>query len=315
LAAALIRILIRREKMKTNQSKLVLGVSFAVALMGSAVTQAALDDGAATWEPSSSEKLVRLPVTYIDKTIQQDFLDSPLASSIAATDAQIAAIAGQLRDLKDAMEGAEGENLVELKHQFLEMKTEYVELMLRKQALDSQGVDTRIAIYEDVLEELQRDGRFAADVDREELQAAQRAAKERMQRSVASVDAAMEELSGYLARVETSKYEDEYATNLEKLEKLKRAVNEHASNASPVIDGMDVSRDQYLRHLIAMAQAERAILEQEELMLSYMAKLVALDAMSLEQEITEMAVAEAGEGMLGGADVAEAADFFIDSTL
>jgi len=70
-----------------------------------------------------------------------------------------------------------------------------------------------------------------------------------------------------------------------KLEALKSAINAHAANASPAIDGQQVSKSDYVRHLLTSLNAEQAIFDQEKLMLSYMAKLVAMDAQTLEHQL------------------------------
>lgn len=56
-------------------------------------------------------------------------------------------------------------------------------------------------------------------------------------------------------------------------------------NAAPVVDGRDLGKAEYLAHLIAEAESGLALLDQKDLVLAYMAKLVALDAMALADEV------------------------------
>ena len=58
-------------------------------------------------------------------------------------------------------------------------------------------------------------------------------------------------------------------------------------NAEALVDGDPVSKQDYLRHLLADAESDIAILEQENAVLGYMAKLVALDAMALAEGIED----------------------------
>ncbi len=59
-------------------------------------------------------------------------------------------------------------------------------------------------------------------------------------------------------------------------------------NHAPSIDGRPVSREEYLRQLLAEAQGDLAIVEQESLILGHMAKLVSLDALALAEGIAEV---------------------------
>jgi predicted HTH domain antitoxin len=64
-----------------------------------------------------------------------------------------------------------------------------------------------------------------------------------------------------------------------------RAIEDHPMNAQPVIDGEAVSKADYLRQLIADTDAEIALIQQEETILGYMAKLIALDATALSEQV------------------------------
>jgi hypothetical protein len=70
--------------------------------------------------------------------------------------------------------------------------------------------------------------------------------------------------------------------NLGKIEQLKKAISQHQSSLAPTIDGVEVSAQEYVRQLLMQAASDQSLLDQEALMISYMAKLVALDAQSIE---------------------------------
>ena len=86
-----------------------------------------------------------------------------------------------------------------------------------------------------------------------------------------------------------SKYQREYGDNLAKVKQLKLAIQQHSANENPVLDGQSLNREQYIRYLLTHVDSELALLDQERLMLGYMAKLVALDAQALEHEIAYVA--------------------------
>jgi N-acetylglucosamine kinase-like BadF-type ATPase len=81
---------------------------------------------------------------------------------------------------------------------------------------------------------------------------------------------------------ERSPYADEFAANLNKIELLKKAISNHQAAMAPTIDGVAVSGQEYVRQLLMQAASDQSLLDQESLMISYMAKLVALDAQSIE---------------------------------
>ena len=89
----------------------------------------------------------------------------------------------------------------------------------------------------------------------------------------------------HLGVEKSSPYTDEYSKNLNQIEKLKMAINRHQTNESPQVNGVDISSEEYLRQLLMDVSTEQSLLDQESLMLSYMAKLVALDAQALEYEV------------------------------
>ena len=52
-----------------------------------------------------------------------------------------------------------------------------------------------------------------------------------------------------------------------------------------MLDGAEVSSEEYIRQLLHNASLHQSLLDQEALMLSYMARLVALDAQALKYQI------------------------------
>jgi hypothetical protein len=114
-----------------------------------------------------------------------------------------------------------------------------------------------------------------------QIQQAQIAARQRMEKVIGQVDQSLM----HLGLEKSSPYTDEYSKNLDQIEKLKMAISRHQTNESPQVNGIDISSEEYLRQLLMSVSTEQSLLDQEALMLSYMAKLVALDAQALEYEM------------------------------
>ncbi|MEQ9643473.1 MAG: hypothetical protein RIM84_25870 [Alphaproteobacteria bacterium] len=236
------------------------------------------DDGA-DWRPAATERLVKLPPAYLKKSLDRDFERSDLAEAMRRGGEDIDYKAATLNDLKQAVETASGDLNVELRHQYLAEKRAYIELVSRQHAQRKRYLARR----QDVLEKLLRravDEDVPVAASRAELAAQQAAARARFAGTSDRVD--LRVLRDQVAP--ESRYARTYADNLAAIERLTRAIDRHPMNAdaAPVAAG---DRRTLLRQMIADAEAERAIVEQEETILGFMAKLVALDAMGLAEEI------------------------------
>lgn len=262
--------------------------------------------GTPSWQPNASERLVKLPSTYLKKAIDRDFEESDLAAAMSDVGSRIAGKSRTLEDLQAAVEQAEGEVKTELRHQFLAEKQEFIRLVGERQELRQKQINIRIRVYEKLLAKLERRGAGSSPAG-ERLLEKQKEARQRFENSVAAVDM---KLFGSAAAGE-SKYARDYSKNMAVIETLVRAVKKHPMSAEPEIDGRPISKQDYLRQLIASNESSLALLDQEESILGYMAKLVALDAMALAEEV---ATDDGGvDGVENGElSVLSAVDFFIN---
>ena len=267
----------KRSHLHQSQALAVAASLASVLLLSSA--SALADDS--SWSPVSSEQLVRMPASYLDKYVEQDFRDSALSSRIVEIDEGIAEQLQHMKGLHESIEQTSGEPLTELRHQLLVAKSDYLDLIEEKQSLDRNALDKKAGVYERVLSKLKRSKRRTSDPVSAQLVADQEAARQRMEQSVAMVD----QVLAMSPTTKQSRYAEQYGDNLARIEELKTVIVGHVANAGPAVDGEEVTREEFVRHLLTNIDAERSILDQEQLMLGYMAKLVALDAHMLEQEV------------------------------
>ena len=235
----------------------------------------------ADWKPITSEKLIKLPAGYLDRYVEQDFRQSTLARQINSAGTAMQGDLEHIRSLREQVKDSSGEQKTELRHQLLVAKSNYLDALEQKQKLDRSALEKKAKVYQSVLRDMLKDKQRRQDPVTVELLAHQRAARERMQRSITVVD---EILAGQ-PELKRSKYSQQYGENLARVEELKSAIANHMANAAPMIEGQDVSREEFVRYLLANVESERALLDQEQLMMGYMARLVALDAHALEQEV------------------------------
>ncbi|WP_135075477.1 hypothetical protein [Terasakiella sp. SH-1] len=265
-------------RVEPKKLALALGAVFlgGVVLMGTA--SVALS--APNWTPQSSERLVKLPPSYLKKSIDHDFANSALGSAIAEKEENISLKGGTLGDLQKAIETADGDVRGELRHQFLAEKRNYLSMMSERNDLRRKHLRTKKRLFDDMMDRLsQEEG--AMTPEKEELIELQKAAAERFESSLAQVDQRLFEAP----ELEESKYSKAYAQNRTAIEQLVARIENHRMNQSPVSEnGVELTREEHVRRMMADVQTELAVLDQEETILGYMAKLVALDAMALAEE-------------------------------
>lgn len=235
------------------------------------------------WQPKAAERLVKLPSTYLNKAIEQDFAGSDLAAAIGDLGGKIEGKARTLDDLRNASERAEGEVRTELTHQLLAEKQAYVKMMGERLDYKRRQLRIKVRLYERILDRVRHD-QSPASGQRAVLIEDQKAARARFETVADEVDMAV----FAEASATESKYSREYSSNRAALDKLADAVRGHRMNAQPEIDGRAVTKEEHLRQMIATAESELSLVDQEESILAYMAKLVALDAMALSEGLDEM---------------------------
>jgi len=270
------------------------------------VPAAAPNKGDPTWSPKSSEKLIRLPASYLKKSLDHDFQESALGVAIQKNEEKAGLKTKTLNDLRSAIERADGEVKTELRHQFLAEKRAYLDLVSQKNDFRRTYLLTKRRLFGRMMKKLTGRERSLTPA-RRELISRQDAAQKRFETSLNKVDMRLFQS----AAVPQSKYTVKYAENVAAIEKLVSRIQNHRMSASAQADGKPLTKQEYIRQLLSDTEAELAVLEQEETVLGYMAKLVALDALALSEQALDDELAEK-DGSTGRlASPAKAVDFFI----
>ena len=240
-----------------------------------------------TWQPAPMERLVKLPASYLKKSLDQDFSQSPLGQAIRDSENEIGLKAQTMVDLQNPVGSAARDVGMELRHQFLAEKKAYVSLMAGKNALRKKHLETKAKLFERMLDRLGQD-KEGASAGRQELIVQQQQARTRFAGSLAKVDLQVFRTSA----APESRYAAEYTKNMAAIEQLAQAIGSHPMTDSSASDGQPMSRQDAIRAMLGEAQADLALIQQEESMLGYRAKLVSLDAMALADEAMDAARAE-----------------------
>ena len=288
------------------------GLIVSALVFGTLHVSASASEGAPTWQPQSSERLIKLPARYMAKSLDQGFADSTLGQALTESEHNIGAKSGTLNDLQAAVGQADGDMRLEMRHQLLAEKRAYLELMTGRNDLRRQQVDTKLRVLEDALDTLSRSDAVDSPVT-QALMANQDAARARFAASQTQVDLKAFENSS----ATESKYATKYHENMAAIEQLMGRITQHTMTQTQSADGESLTKEQYLRQMVVDAQAQVALIDQEDTLLGYMAKLVALDALALSEEVMDAEYANAqtlsGDALGRGATLspAKAAHFFL----
>lgn len=283
---------------------LALAAILAVSLSAAAASaRTTIDD--ANWAPRASEKLIKLPSNFLKKAIDRDYAKSSLAAAINDASDRMKLKVKTLEELREAVERADGDLKIELRHQFLAEKRAYLDLVDGHQTLRRKHAATRIRIYERLLGKIKHK-KGGLTPQRVALIEKQKAAQNRFKASIAKVDAKLFRSS----MASESKYAREYAKNVAAIEQLVQAINAHPMNEQPDLDKAGITREDFVRQLISNNESTLAVLDQEQSILGFMAKLVALDALALSEAVTGTETAGV-ETQSAEAGVTDAVDFFV----
>jgi len=264
----------------------------------------AMAEGGPTWRPQASERLVKLPSTYLQRTLDYDFEQSDLAQAMRDIGIAINFKTLTLSDLQAAIGQADGNVLTELRHQFLAEKSEYIELAGTRHALQRQQLETRMEVLDGIINELALEQEMITPA-RQQLIDQQQAARSRFKVALPDVELSLVET----AMTPETTYAREFAANFAAIEALTLAIQSHSMNESAMDQDSNLTKREYLLQMIADVEAELSLLDQQEKIIGHMAKLVALDAMSLSEELMGVELAQTDAPAVGNVRVA--IDFFV----
>ena len=270
--------------LNTANLKSSLLLTAALTLASSQMTYAntvSLNASASDWKPVASDKLIKLPANIIEKRIQKDFQASAMAMRMVALDDDMQEKVSVIKSILQVMPDLEGEEAQGQRFELLQYKSEYLDLLQESHNLHQSALEKKQDLYSNVLDKMRLQSGKISNNESYQIQQAQIAARQRMEKVIGQVDQSLM----HIGLEKSSPYTDEYSKNLNQMEKGKRAINRHQTNKSPSVNGVDISSEEYLRQLLMAVSTEQSLLDQEALMLSYMAKLVALDAQALEYEM------------------------------
>jgi len=233
------------------------------------------------WQPQISEKILMLPSKHLENAVERDFASSPLASDMQTLDEDIQSKVSTIGKLQENQHLYEGAESLEVTHQIIASKRDYLEMMSGQLDLKRQQLETKRNLYQRLMRQAKASSIRSPQVEQHHL--AIDAARVRS----GAVETQLRDELFFSTNLEESKFGSEYAENRAAIEQLRSAISNHPANQQVVINGEPVTKAEELNGLMLGVEAELALLSMEEEVIGYMAKLLSLDAMAFAEKVAE----------------------------
>ena len=252
---------------------------FLIIITGSLYSTSSLaNNNLGEWKPQIVEKMYILPPKHLNKVLNNDFKKSILAVNLQNTDNKIKNKIEKISELKSMLEGASKEESFEIKHQIIINKRDYIKDMNNLLLMKKQKLDTKKIFFQKIQRNMKRNS-FKSKASSKFINNKKSALKrsERLDFKI------LENTSYNLSK--RSKYFEQYQINKDAVMKLKLAIKKHPMNNQNILAKDPANKMEAIRNYVHNLETEMAVLEMKEKMINYMAKIVALDAMSLVENI------------------------------
>ena len=260
-------------KNKRPTSALILAILVSVANLN-----AANADSSAGWNPQLSERILLLPPKRLNDVIEQDFSKSGLAVNMTDIETEISGQASLISELSGNLGNYQNEAKIEVRHQVIVGKKNYIELLGEQTALKQVRLTTKLTL-------LQKLERTLAQNDKKNQQRTevQKIQSELQKKSTIIAAKLKEEISLETLKAE-SNFSKAFDKNMAAISSLKAAIANHNMQSNSAID-TDASKVEIIRRMMVDTEAELALVDIENELLGHMAHLLSLDAMALAEDV------------------------------
>jgi hypothetical protein len=252
---------------------------FLVIITGSLYSTSSLaNNNLGEWKPQIVEKMYVLPPKHLNKVLNNDFNKSILAVNLQNTDNKIKNKIEKISELKSMLVGSSKEESFEIKHQIIINKRDYIKDMNNLLLMKKQKLDTKKIFFQKIQRNMKRNS-FKSKSSSKFINNK----KSAMKRSE-NLDFKILENTSY-NHSKRSKYFEQYQINKDAVMKLKLAIEKHPMSNQNILAKDPENKMEAIRNYVHNLETEMAVLEMKEKMINYMAKIVALDAMSLVENV------------------------------
>ena len=249
---------------------IITGFSYSVACLA--------NNSGGEWKPQIVEKMYLLPPKHLNKVLNNDFNKSILALNLQNTDNKIKNRIEKISELNSMLKGASKNEALEIKHQIIINKRDYIKDMSNLLTMKRQKLDTKKSFFQKIQKNI-RNTSLNRKINSEFLNNKNNALKRAESIDFKILDSAAHSMS------KTSKYFKQYQINQDAVSKLKLAIKKHPMSKQNILSKDPKNKMEAVKNYVHNIDTEISVLEMKEEMINYMAKIVALDAMSLAEEV------------------------------
>ena len=230
------------------------------------------------WKPQIVEKMYILPPKHLNKVLNSDFNRSLLALNLQNTDNNIKNKIEKISKLNSLLSGTSKEENLEINHQIIINKRDYIKDMNNLLIMKKQKLSTKKIFFQNIKKNMKRkslNNEKSSDYLNNKNIAIKRAQK---------LDFKILENTSYNLS-KKSKYFEQYQINKDAVKKLKLAIQNHPMSYKNSLSNDPMNKMDAINNYIHNIETDIAVLEMKEQMIHYMAKIVALDAMNLAEKV------------------------------
>ena len=230
------------------------------------------------WKPQIVEKMFILPPEHLNKVLNNDFNKSILAVNLRNTNNKIKTNIDKIKDLNLLLPGKTDEEVMEIKHQIILHKRDYVKDMNDLLMIKKQRLNTKKTFFNKIVKNIKI--KSFKNKSNNKFFKNQNIALQRSQKLDFKI---LANTSINLSK--KSKYFNQYQINKDAVMQLQLAIEKHPMNTQDILSKNPKNKIEAVRNYLHNLDTEIAVLEMKEQMINYMAKIVALDAMNLAENV------------------------------
>ena len=248
-------------------------------ILGSSQAIANLSNG--EWQPQIVEKMYILPPKQLDRVLNNDFRNSSLYLNLKTADDKIKSRYSKIDQLNKSIPQFKGDEQIELKHQVIVEKKEYITDMSERLKIKREHLLTKKRFFE----KIKRKTLFQKGNQNFKAKSKFQASREKALKRSKKLDKKISNLLIGNNMSNNSKYFSEYQKTMSAMQQLEIKIKSHPKFQENDLLLNSENKLESLNVFIDKLESELSVLALKEQVLTKMAKLVSLDAMELADSL------------------------------
>ena len=248
-------------------------------ILGSSQAMANLSNG--EWQPQIVEKMYILPPKQLDRVLNNDFRNSSLYLNLKTADDKIKSRYSKIDQLNKSIPQFKGDEQIELKHQVIVEKKEYITDMSERLKIKREHLLTKKRFFE----KIKRKTLFQKGDQNFKAKSKFQASREKALQRSKKLDKKISNLLIGNNMSNNSKYFSEYQKTMLAMQKLETKIKSHPKFQENDLLLNSENKLESLNVFIDKLESELSVLALKEQVLIKMAKLVSFDAMELADSL------------------------------